>query len=472
MAEDEKTLNDDEQNGVDAPAEKSGVYLRRARRKARKLGLQAENDEHAAELLEARGIDVLKDDVSLIDVGHEDVMVTTGGGDVDGATVNDAERMAAVHAIQRQLVRRRRFRLFLMLLRLAFFIGLPTYLVGDYYYNTATPMYETKAEFVIQKSENSGGNGFAGLLAGTGFANSADSVVVQGYLTSREAMIRLDEELGYREHFQQSHIDDIQRLPEDASLEEAFKLYEKYTSVGYDPTEGVIRMEVVATSSEASEAFARALIRYAEERVDQLSERVRKDQMAGTVEVYEGAETAMRTAQERVLALQQLRGVLSADAEAASQMSIINSLELLVEEKKLDLGVILDNPAPNPIRLDILRREIERLNLRITELRRQLTETTDGNVSIATISGELQIAQTDLVTRQAMLQQALQQVETARIEANRQVRYLSMGVSPYAPDVPTYPRKLENTLLAFVIFFGIYIMTSLTISILREQVSV
>ena len=70
-----------------------------------------------------------------------------------------------------------------------------------------------------------------------------------------------------------------------------------------------------------------------------------------------------------------------------------------------------------------------------------------------------------------MMQQALQQLESARIEANRQVRYLSLGVSPVAPDEATYPKAFQNTLLAFLIFAGIYLMLSLTASILREQVT-
>ena len=63
------------------------------------------------------------------------------------------------------------------------------------------------------------------------------------------------------------------------------------------------------------------------------------------------------------------------------------------------------------------------------------------------------------------------QMDTAQIEANKQVRYLSVSVSPIAPDVPTYPKSFENTVLAFLIFSGIYLMISLTASILREQVS-
>jgi capsular polysaccharide transport system permease protein len=70
-----------------------------------------------------------------------------------------------------------------------------------------------------------------------------------------------------------------------------------------------------------------------------------------------------------------------------------------------------------------------------------------------------------------MVQQALSMRESARQEADRQVRYLSMGVEPVAPDEATYPRAFESTLVSLLIFAGIYLMISLTVSILREQVS-
>ena len=54
---------------------------------------------------------------------------------------------------------------------------------------------------------------------------------------------------------------------------------------------------------------------------------------------------------------------------------------------------------------------------------------------------------------------------------NKPVRYLSLSAAPVAPHEATYPKTLRNTLLAFPIFSGIYLMLSLTASILREQVS-
>ncbi len=104
-------------------------------------------------------------------------------------------------------------------------------------------------------------------------------------------------------------------------------------------------------------------------------------------------------------------------------------------------------------------------------MRTELTDGTGSTDSLAKVSGELVIAQADLQTRQLMLSQSLQQLETARIEANRQVRYLSLGVHPVAPDEATYPRAFENTILSFLVFGGLYLMASLTASILREQVN-
>lgn len=491
-----------EKPGEPAPAEDldeaSGIPprdLRRARRRAKRLGLSYADDMDAYRQIKARGID-LNEKTSFLDMvpptpktsepeEARGPLVTEEPDILDApqpapapaeakapAPVDDSNRAEEIKKIQRGLVRRRRRRLALLLTKLAFFVMLPSFLVGHYYYQTASPMYETSAEFVIQKSESSGGAGIGGLFSGTGFATSQDSITVQGFLTSIEAMRRLDWDHGFIAHFQQEEIDDIQRLAEDATEDDAYKLYQRRVKVGFDPTEGIIRMSVIAADPEASERFNQALIGYAEERVDNLSLRVRTDQMAGAQASYDRAEEDLRAAQDRVLDLQQQRGILSAEAEISAQMSLISSLEMEREMKSLDLAEILANPRPNQTRAGVLEAELARLDGRIGELREEMTDGTDQRLSLARITAELRVAEADLANRQLMLQTALQQLETARVEANRQVRYLSIGVTPLATDTASYPRKLENTALGFVIFMGLYILVSLTVSILREQVSV
>ena len=79
---------------------------------------------------------------------------------------------------------------------------------------------------------------------------------------------------------------------------------EKYVKIGYDPTEGVIRMSVIAITPEKAAEFSRALIRFAEERVDKLAAPVRNDQLTGATANYDNAEQAVLDAANKVLELQ------------------------------------------------------------------------------------------------------------------------------------------------------------------------
>jgi capsular polysaccharide transport system permease protein len=178
----------------------------------------------------------------------------------------------------------------------------------------------------------------------------------------------------------------------------------------------------------------------------------------------------MTEAQTRVLELQEQLGVLDPQSETASLMGQIGTFETQLAEKRLQLQQLLDNPQPNAARVAGAEGDIARLEALIAELRAQMTDTNGSERSLARVSGELRMAEVDLETRTMMMQEALRQVETARIEANRQVTYLSRIVNPVAPEEASYPRAFENTLLAFLVLSGIYLMVSITASILREQV--
>jgi capsular polysaccharide transport system permease protein len=469
----------------------TGRQLRMARRLAQKHGLAPTSDYDAVRQLRNRGIDPFDRANVLELVVPEERPAAETGAESDlriqlPQTVARRQlpakpqppqpfapeaRVREIAEIQRDIARRRRRKTLLLMTRLAFFVLLPTLMAGYYFIAVATPMYATKSEFVIQQSEPATAGGLGGLFSGTGFATSQDSITVQSYLTSRDAMLRLDDELGFKSHFMDPAIDPIQRLPEDASNEDAYDLYQRNVEIGYDPTEGIIKMEVVAADPAVSAEWSRRLISYAEEQVDSLTERLRRDQMAGARESFEEAEAKMVAAQQRVLALQEQLGVLDPTAETGALMSQITTFETQLAEKRLQLQQLLDNARPNQARVDGVQGDINRLNALIADLRSQLTSATGENASLARVNSELRVAQVDLETRTMMMQAALQQLETARIEANRQTRYLSMGVQPVAPDEPTYPRAFENTLLAFLIFAGIYLMVSLTASILRDQVS-
>lgn len=474
----------------------TGRQLRMARKLAQKHGLPATSDFDAVRQLRAAGVDPFQRTSMLdlvtsggqpIQTGDSRALATVPPGDgmrlpqtikpvqVPSTEIRAEQSHAAdILKIQRDLARRRRRKSILLMARLTFFVLLPTLVTGWYYYMVATPLYATKTEFVIQQSQNptaAGAGGLGGLLQGSPLATSQDSIAVQGYLQSREAMLRLDEEHEFRAHYSEPGVDPIQRLEPDATLEAAYKLYKRNFQISYDPTEGLIKMEVIATTPEKSVEFAQALIDYAEGQVDHLTQRLREDQMRGAREGFEDAEAKMLVSQRRVVELQEKYKVLSSEVEVTLITAQIGQLETLLSQDRLSLQQMKSNARPNAARMEPLERRIGALESEIAILRAKLTDSANGEESLPQVQSALLVAQADVQTRQLMLAQSIQSMETARAEANRQTRYLSLSVKPIPPDEATYPRAFESTLVAMLIFAGAYLMISMTAAILREQIS-
>ncbi|NDW47943.1 capsule biosynthesis protein [Ruegeria sp. PrR005] len=462
----------------------TGRQLRMARRLAQKHNLPVTSDYDAVRQLRANGIDPLERG-NMLDLVVQrpekqpekpEPKVQLPQTVQPRQTLPSTEisptqrREQEIGKIQQDIMRRRRRKLMQLLTRLAIFVGLPTLIAGYYFYAVATPMYASKSEFVILQADGSL-SGLGGFFAGTQFATSQDSISVQSFLESKEAMLQLDRDRGFKAQFQQPWIDPIQRLAPDATNEEAYKIYSRIVKIGYDPTEGVIRMEVAAPDPKVATEFSESLLTYAEDRVNNLSGQKRDDQMREARQSFEDAQAERRKAQEALVELQQKGALLDPEGVIASLRGRIDQVEVQIQEKELQLAALLDNARPSKAKVDGARADIARLNDLLDDLNAEMLDTSRGENSLARLSVRIQMAQADLATRDMMLQSALQQMETTRMEANRQVRYLTVSVNPVPSEEPSYPRSFENTILAFLLFAGIYLMISLTASILREQVS-
>ena len=213
----DKTIAEIRQEGL------TGRQLRMARRVAQKFGLSPKSDFDAVRLLRAKGIDPF-DRGNMLEVVSAKRTSQLQKPDPNGAGVtstaterkrpqpvpnlpqtvappadaglpgeptrDDALRLHEVERIQRDIVRRRRRNLVLLAARLGAFVFLPTLLAWIYFAFVATPGYATKSEFVVQQAESASTS--PGLLGNTALATSQDSIMVQDFLTSREALALLD----------------------------------------------------------------------------------------------------------------------------------------------------------------------------------------------------------------------------------------------------------------------------------------
>ena len=196
--------------------------LRMARRLALKHGMDPTSEFDAVRLLRAKGIDPFgrANMLELVVADKPDGAPGTGlqpaPTTAPAAPSLSEDRAREVREIQVDIARRRRRNLAALFARLAVFVFLPTFVAGYYFFVAATPMYATKSEFVIQQADNAS-SPMGGLFSGTGFATSQDSITVQSYLGSREAMQRLEQYIGFNAHFCQDNFYLLNRVQPDAT---------------------------------------------------------------------------------------------------------------------------------------------------------------------------------------------------------------------------------------------------------------
>ena len=458
--------------------------LRMARRTAQKHGLPFETDHEAVLKLRMQGMDPFERGNVLDMVANSPPSIRDNKTQLPqkiavakvptvlakGVDANPAAKRAAeIMALQKDMIKRRRRNILMLLLRITAFIFLPTFISGYYFTVLATPMYSTKSAFQIIKAD-SGLGGAGGLLSGTQFATTPDAIAVQSYLESKEAMLRLDRDAGFKEHFSTPSIDVLQRLSGDASNEAAYKIYKKRVKLGFDPTEGVVNMEVVSADPNISVAFSRALIAYAEEKVDGLSQRKKKNQLSDARESLRAAMEERGKAQEALVALQQST-LLDPEAYASSLRAQITALEQQILTKELQLDALLDNLKPNESRVSGVRADIRRLQQAKMETEETMQAPMENGMTLAELLSRIQVSKADVATRDMMFQSSLEHLRATESDATSQSRYLTLAVEPIRAEKASHPHAFEDTLTVLLVLCGVYLLISITASILREQVS-
>lgn len=386
-----------------------------------------------------------------------------------------ALRAERVEAIRRDLVRRRRRKGGGMVAKLLLFVLAPTLAVAWFLWFKATELYASDAVFLVQGAEMapSGGGGILGAIGGgRGGSGLYDSVAVQSFILSRDVLKRLDDDHGFIAHFQVPEIDRLHRLAPDASFEEAYAFYRRMVSASFDPSEGVLELRVIATSAADAHRFASAIIAYAEEMVDALADPIRINALRDAETNLNAAESRLRAAQTAAAEIRKSLATFSVESELGKQTQIIAGMEVELEGLRGKLTNLRRVTSDNDPRVQRLIAQVETLTAQIAARQDSVTGSTASRMSLADINAEIERANFEVQAAMAIFSAAIEARETARKDAARQHRYLSVVVAPSIADRSNYPAKGQTVGLAFLICLGVYILASLTISLIREQASV
>lgn len=366
-------------------------------------------------------------------------------------------------------VKRRRYTL---LISFILFFILPSTAVVYYYAAIASDRYAAGASFVVRGLESSGASDLVGSFTGftTAGSTTSDSYVIRRYLASPDLVQELDREFDIAAHYGDDQIDLISQYRADQPFEQLVIYWQRRIITTYDSTTGIVTFEVQGFDPNTTLTYADAILDAADTLVNDLSEQAQLDSVQFATKEVERAEARLF---DRQMALREFRsttGAINPLANAQLEAELIASLESQLADANAQLQSMTSVLDPTAQIMQELNRKTQALQAQIDARRAAIGNTGEGTRSAETLA-EFEGLQLEQTFAQQRYASALSSLEQARIDADRQQRYLAIFSRPLLPEDSIYPYRVRNSLLAIAAFFVIWAIGTLVSYAVRDHLN-
>ena len=302
-------------------------------------------------------------------------------------------------------------------------------------------------------------------IIGTLSPSQRDALLVKEYILSWNMLSYLDENLSLKEHYQTSG-DFFSRLSGRASREDFLSYYKNYIDIEFVEMSSTLTIKFQAFDGETSEQVVNAIIEKSELFINQIGNKLAKEQMLFVENELERAKHSLTQAQLSLATFQGENKTYSPEQHSNAMANLINSLEAEIVKSEADFKeqaayLVEDSP------------QLVAVRARINALQQQLAIEKDRLVGEGSAGGEINRVNAeyqDLILAIEFAtdsyKAALSAYEQARIEAYQKLKHLVVVDPPVIPDSAEFPRRLYSlftTIVVILIMYGLTIMIYATI---------
>lgn len=337
-------------------------------------------------------------------------------------------------------------------------ILVPLFLAVFYYGLIASDKYVTTASFVIRGAETPKVD-MVGMLTGLpGQASQSleDAYILKDYLLSQDMLGDLRKQLPLEEIFRHEDADYFSRMAAAPSIEDLQKYWQKMVDVTIDKSTGLVTLHVRAFTPTDSMKVIESLLQSGEKRLNSISMRSRNDTLKMADSEMAESIKRMNESGEKLSSFRLKHKMIDPTQTAVAQASITTKLEEELVSKMAERASLLtymQASAPQVItlkkRIDSLRRTLDAENEKNVE---SLLAQDDPEKARALMDEYNQLVIDREVAEKAYVA-STQFLETARLDALSQRRYVMVFSYPRLPEEAAEPLRLRN--IAIVLVFSL-----------------
>ncbi|MFN3853763.1 MAG: capsule biosynthesis protein [Phreatobacter sp.] len=347
---------------------------------------------------------------------------------------------------------------------------LPTLLAAAYFGLIASDRYAAEMRYVVRSPQTQVANQLGGLLQSTGYTSGGDSAhAINAYIVSRDALADLIEDVDIRAIYGSPRADLFSRFPRPfgrTTTEALFAYFETMVSAKVDRTTGITTVEVQAFSPEDAKRIADALVRRAEALSNRLTRRLRDDLVRTAEEEVARARARSLTALAALTDFRNREQTVDPTRYSAALVETIARLSLELAQMRAQQEE-LRRASPQSPQIAALANRIRAFEEQIASERLTLAGSAD---SMAPRIAEYERLVLEREFSDRLLAAAVNSLENARQDAQRQQIYVELVVTPRVPDYPAYPYRLLAVLAVFAVAVLAYVVLSTLVRNVRRHV--
>lgn len=358
-------------------------------------------------------------------------------------------------------------------------IGLPTLAGIAYFGFFAADQYVSEARFAIRSQQPmavdpSMASPLSGFL-GTPLPGLTDAQIVVDYLQSDQLLKDISNDVDLKSLYSVDKADWWMRLSPDVSSEGLLDYWRWVSTVEIDPLSGIVTLTVRGFTPQDAKAVSEATLAESEKLVNRLSQRSQTDAVKSATEEVDAAYQRVIKALNNIQKFQETERQINPLGLAQARSEIQSKLEGTLAQFEAQLVSLQKTMSERAPTVTWLKNQIAAIKAQIDAEKSKATETTSGAAGQDVAAATKLLSQFDKLNLERTFAEkaylgSLTTLEGARMEANRQNRYLEAFVRPQLPQEPRYPNRPAMMLLVAGCAVGIWLLTMLIGATIREHI--
>ncbi len=348
---------------------------------------------------------------------------------------------------------------------------LPIMVAAVYLFVIATDQYVSEFRFSLSSIDPPRLDPLS-LLAGNASHSPAgmESQIAVQYITSRAIVDQLDASLDLRRMFSPPETDWWARLPRPTSIEALVLYWRGQVDPFYDPANGTVVVRVRAFTPAEALQLAKAIVAGSEQLVNELSARARHDTVRNAEAEVAQAEARLKTVLADIRAFRDREGLIDPGKTAEATGTLAARLRDELVRTNADLTTLKSYMRDDAPAVKVLKARIRSIETQQRVVAHDLTDPDRSrNDTLSRQLGSYEQLESERRFAEAAYQHALQGLDQARANADRQQVYIASFVPPSLPEEALYPRRWRTLAVVALIAFALWAIGGLAVQSIRDH---